>query len=180
MRIFNFDSVKPSKKYIIAYILAIMLGIMSGIVLFNLSSISAYLYDFADNYVYYIFNFNNSTLFFSHLLVELFYLYILFLLCAFTKLKFLTIPILFLRTLLASLYAAILFALFATEGLFIALVVYIPTYLVSAFLMVFICECFKIVCRPYSFFTPLALAVCSSLIFLLLTNTLFRFIIVIA
>lgn len=179
MRILKRNKLKWEIKSIIAYGIALLLAIICGIVLFKLNNISSYVCNFADVYVFYVFNFKNGSLFFSHFLSELFYLYIAFLICRFTKLKFLVYPIYFIRALFFTLYAAILFSFFATEGVIVALIVFIPSFLLSTFFYILVCEQSKLLCPPYSYLCPAVLALVNSLIFLLLINVVFRLIVVI-
>lgn len=179
MGILKCNKLKWDKRCIIAHIIFVILGIICGIVLYNLNKYSNYIYEFADIYVFYVFNFKNGTLFVSHLVTELFYLYIVFLLAYFTKLKFLVFPLIFLRTTVFVLYTIVLFALCAADGIVVAIFVFIPAFLCSLVLLVFICEQCKVICSPYCFLAPAVFALLSSLLFLLLINVLFRVVIVI-
>ena len=179
MRIFNVSKLKWDKKYIIAHIIVIFAAIICGIVLYILNNINNYIYDFADVYVFYIFNFENGTLFFAHFLSELFFLYAVFAICFFTKLKFLACPLIFLKTLFTALYTIILCALFSTEGIIVVILVFIPSFVLSIIALIFLSEQCKIIRRPLCFFLPAIIALVSSLVFLLLINVVFRFIVVI-
>ncbi len=179
MRILNSNKLKWDKKYLIAYIIVIIAAIICGIVLYILNNISNYIYDFADVYVFYVFNFQNGTLFITHFLAELFFLYVVFAIGYFTKLKFLACPVIFFKTLFTALYAIVLCALFATEGVIVVILVYLPSFILSVAAMIFICEQCKQIFQPLCFFFPAILALLSALIFLLLVNVLFRFVVVI-
>ena len=179
MRIFKCNKLRWDKKCLIAYSIVMIASIICGIVLFKLNNISNYIYNYADTYIFYVFNFDNGRLIFSHLVSELFYLYIVFLLSYFTKLKFLVFPIAFLRTLFAVLYTAILFALLGTEGIIVALIVFLPSFLCSMLFLVFLCEQCKQLCTPLAFFIPAIIAVINTLILLLFVNVVFRVIVVI-
>ena len=179
MRIFNCNKLKWDRRCLIAYAIVILAAIICGIVLYNLNSISHYVYDFANIYIYYVFNFNSGKLFISHVLSELVYLYVVFLLAYFTKLKILVYPILFLRTLFTALYIIILCALFGTEGIIVAVLVFIPSFAFSVLFFIVLCEQCKQLCPPYSFICPAFLALLNSVILLLLVNVVFRVIVVI-
>lgn len=179
MRILKPENLKWDKRYIIAYIIAIIIAIISGIVLFKICNISNYLYNFANNYVFYAFNFSNGKLFVSHFISELFYIYLVFLICYFTKLKFLTVAVLFIRTIFFCLYTLILIVFFSTEGICVALLIFIPVYVFSVICCIFICENVKLLCMPYCFILPAILALLNSLALIVLLNTLFRFVVVI-
>ena len=179
MRNFSFKDFSCDKKYLIASLVTLLCSIICGIVLYNLNSISHYVYDFANIYIYYVFNFNSGKLFISHVLCELVYLYVVFLLAYFTKLKILVYPILFLRTLFTALYIIILCALFGTEGIIVAVLVFIPSFAFSVLFFIVLCEQCKQLCPPYSFICPAFLALLNSVILLLLVNVVFRVIVVI-
>ena len=158
MRIFKCSKFKWDIRFLIAYAIVILAAIICGIVLFN---------------------FNSGKLFISHVLSELVYLYVVFLLAYFTKLKILVYPILFLRTLFTALYIIILCALFGTEGIIVAVLVFIPSFAFSVLFFIVLCEQCKQLCPPYSFICPAFLALLNSVILLLLVNVVFRVIVVI-
>ena len=99
MRIFKCNKLKWDIKCLISYAIVVILAIICGIVLFKINNISNYVYNFADIYIFYVFNFNSGSLFFSHFLSEIVYLYIVFLLVYFNKFKFFVYHILFIRAL---------------------------------------------------------------------------------
>lgn len=179
MRILKCNKFKWDFKYLIIDAVVILAAIICGIVLFKMNSISNYVFDFANIYIYYVFNFNSGRLFISHILSELFYLYAVFLLAYFTKFRFLAYPLLFLRTLFTALYIAILCSLFGTEGIIVTVIVFIPSFLCSAVFFIVLREQCRQLCAPYSFICPAVLAVINSVILLLLVNVVFRVIVVI-
>lgn len=179
MRIFNCNKLKWDIRYIIAYAVVIIASIICGIVLFKLGNISSYVFQYANSYVFYVFNFQNGSIFFSHFLSELFYLYVIFLLSYFTKLKIIAYPIIFLRTVFAVIYMAMLFSFFGAEGIIVAIIVFIPSYLCSIAFLVILCEQCRQICRPLVFFCPAIIALINSVILLLLVNVVFRVIVVI-
>lgn len=179
MRNLKLQKLKWDKRYIIAYFCALIIAIICGIVLFKIGNISSYVFNFADNYVFYIFNFQNGNLFISRFLSELFYLYVAFLIAYITKFKFLCVAIMFLRALFAVLYSVILFSLFGTEGIIVAIFIFIPTFCVSFIFYIFISEQCRTFTAPVVFIIPAVLALLNSVILLLLVNVVFRVVVVI-
>jgi len=179
MRILNFCKCKLDKKYLIACIITIILAIICGIVLHVFSGISSYTYNFADTYVFCVINFKNAKIFFSHLAVDLFYFYLFFLIGYFTKCKYLTCPILFLKWLFAVTYIIILFTCFSVEGIIVALIVFIPSFLLSTVFCFCACEFCRFLNKNFVFFFAAVLALISTVITFLLVNILFRVLIVI-
>ena len=179
MRILKCNKLKWDIRWIIAHVIVIIGSIICGIVLFKLNNISNYVYNFADNYVFYVFNFKSGNMFLTHFLSELIYLYVVFFICYCTKLKFLALFVVFLRTLIATIYAIVLCTLFGAEGITVAIFVFIPAFLLSMFFLFFVCEQCREVCSPLCFAFPAILALLNSLILLLLVNVVFRVVIVI-
>lgn len=179
MRIFDFKKVQWDIKYLIAFCTTVLLAIILGIVLFKVSSINIYLYNFTDNYIFYVFSFSNVKLIFSHLLSELFYLYLVFLLVYFTKLKYLSLVIVFIRCLFAVVYSAIMCVTFGFGGILVAVLVFIPLSLVSVVTCWLITESCNLINKKFVFFYPAILAAVNGLLMIILVNILFRFIIMI-
>lgn len=179
MRIFKCNKFKWDIRYLIADAVVIIGAIICGIVLYKLNSVSNYVFDFANIYIYYVFNFTSGRLFLSHIISELVYLYAVFLLAYFTRLKLFVYPILFLRTLFTALYIIILCSLFGTEGLVVAVLVFIPSFICSIIFFIFLCEQCRQLCPPYSYICPAVLALINTIILLLLDNIVFRVIVVI-
>lgn len=163
----------------IAYIIVVILAIICGIVLFKLNNFSNYVFQFADIYIFYVFNFKNTSIFFAHLLSELFYMYVIFLLAYFTKLKFLCYPLTFLRTVFFVFYISLLCVFFGTEGILVALIVFLPSCIFSIGFLILLCEQCKELCNPFCYFAPAVVAIINSIILLLLVNVVFRVIVVI-
>ena len=95
MRILKCKKIEWNTKSLVIHGIVIIAAIICGIVLFKLNNISTYVFDFTDTYIFYVFNFNNGSLFLSHFLTELVYFYLIFLIAYFTKLKFLACPIIY-------------------------------------------------------------------------------------
>ena len=179
MRNLSFKEFSCDKKYIIASIITLICSFICGIVLYELSNINIYFVDFANNYIFYVFNFKNSKLIFPHLLVELFYLYLFFVIAYCTKFKFLTLILLFIRGIFFAIYSAILFSLNSLGGVTVAILVFIPSSVASMILCLFIAENCKIINKKLVFFVPAIFALLNSVLLLILVNLLFRVIIVI-
>ena len=163
MRILSFNIKNCDKKYLIAFLIVLICSIICGIVLYKISNINIYFVDFANDYIFFIFNFSNGKLIFPHLLSELFYLYLFFIIAYFTKLKYLTFFVLFLRGIYFSIYCAILFSLNSLGGVTVAIIVFIPASLLSVVFCCLIADTCRIINKKYVF----------------LVNVLFRVIIVI-
>lgn len=179
MRNLSFKELFCDKKYIIAAIITLICSVTCGIVLYKLSNINIYFVNFANDYIFYVFNFKNSKLIFPHLLSELFYLYLFFLTAYFTKFKFLTLIILFVRGIYFAIYTAILFSLNSLGGITVAVLVFIPSSLVSIIFCLLITESCRIINRKIVFFVPAICALINTLVLIILMNFLFRVIIVI-
>lgn len=179
MRNLSFNGYKWDKRYLIASIITLICSIICGIVLYKIVTINIFFRNFAEEYIYYVFNFKNSTLLISHLLSELFYLYIFFLIGYFTKFKYLTLILVFVRGLFFAVYAAILIGLNALGGVSVAVLVFIPVSCVSLCLCWLTVEICKIINKRYVFFMPAIFAFIVTLIMIILVNIVFRVVIVI-
>ncbi|MDE5721944.1 MAG: hypothetical protein K2I30_04295, partial [Clostridia bacterium] len=149
------------------------------IVLFKVVNINIYFKEFTSDYVYYVFNFKNSKLLFTHILSEIFYLYVFFLIGYFTKFKYLTLIFVFIRGLYFAVYTSILFSMNAFGGITVAIIVFIPTSLISIIFCCATVELCKIVNKKFCFALPAVLALINTLILLILVNIVFRVVIVI-
>jgi len=179
MEILNSRNLKWDKRFVISVLLTIILAIVLGVVLYKTSYISIYIYNFADKYVLYVFTFKSGSLFIGRFLAELFFFYITFLIVYFFKIKYFTLPIFFLRTLFAVFYSIVLFGAFTLEGVFAALLVFIPMLFLSLFTTLFICEQYAIFCKPYNIILPCALSLLCAFAQLILVNVVLRFVVVI-
>lgn len=179
MRNLSFKEFSCDKKYIIATIITLICSIICGIVLYKISNINIYFVDFANDYIFNVFNFKNSKLIFPHLLSELFYLYLFFIVAYFTKFKFLTLIILFVRGIYFAIYAAILFSLNSLGGITVAVLVFIPASVVSIIFCCMITETCRIINKKIVFFVPAIFALVNTLLLIILVNFLFKVIIVI-
>ena len=177
MRTFDFSRFKCGKKHILAYGICVILAIIFGIVLCKITQISIYFQNYASEYLYYVFNFKNGSLLFPKLLYEIVYGYVFFLIARFTRFKFLSLPVLFLKCLLNSVYAVILISSGAFGGTIVAVFVFIPSALVSAALNIFLVENCKKFNKRWAPAMPALFAVADTLLLIVLVNILFRVII---
>ena len=178
MRNLSFKGIKWDKKYFIAALIVLLCSIICGIVLYITIDVHVYFINFAEDYVYYVFGFQNTSIIFSHLLSDLFYFYIFFLISYFTKFKYLTLIFIFIRGIYFAVYASILFTVISFGGITVAVLVFIPISLLSLIFSCMICDCCRSVNKKYVFLIPAALALINMLILLLLINVLFRVVIV--
>ena len=176
----SFKGVKVDKKYFLpAFIVVVVCAIICGIVLFELISINVYFRNFAKDYIYNVFNFKNSKLIFPHLLSEIFYLCFIFLICRFTKFKYLSLLFVFIRVVYIVFYSAILITINSLGGVTVAIFVFIPSSCVSLVFCYILAEFSKCINHKLVFLLPVVLALINTVILLLLINVLFRVIIVI-
>ena len=179
MRNLSFNECKCDLRYLIAVIITFICAIICGIVLYKVVTINIYFKNFAEDYVYYVFNFKNSKLIFSHILRELIYIYLFFLIGYFTRFKYLTLILVFIRGLYFTVYVAILFELVTFGGITVAILVFIPTYIISFAFCWFIAEYCKLINKKYIFFVPAILALTNTVVLTILVNVVFRVVIVI-
>lgn len=179
MGILDLKQIKWNTRVIIYYLIVIILAIISGIVLYITNNLTNNFYNFAKNYIYSIFNFKNTSLFFGHFCSDLFYLYIAFLICYFTKFKFLSGILLFIKTFFTFYYVVVLICLFSVEGIVATLIIFLPCYALWVFKFAFITMNCCSVIKPFIYFTPLVFALIDGIFLLLLINLIFRFIVVI-
>lgn len=179
MRILSFSVKRFDRKYLFAFIITLICSVICGIVLYKTAFNNVYFINFGNDYVYNVFSFNNSPLFFTHLVADAVYFYSFFLICYFTKLKYLTLVFLYIRGLFFGIYAAVLFCITALSGFLVALLVFIPATLISVVVCYFICEECVRCDKKYVFIFPAVLAVTDGIILMLLVNVVFRIIILI-
>ena len=179
MRNLNLCGYKWDKKYFFAFIIAVICSIICGIVLYKPVISNIYLRNLVYNYVYNVFNFNNASLIFPHLLVGLIYIYAAFFVAYFTKLKYLTLIFVFLKGVFFGIYIAIIMSANAFGGVVVGLIVYIPSTLISFVLCYLIVEFCRIFDGKFALFVPAAAAVIDTLIFIILINLVFRAVIAI-
>lgn len=174
MGIFDVKKFKCDKKFLICCGITIFCAILLGIVLYKTTNINVYFKNFTSEYVYRVFHFKSGSLFFSHCVGEIFYLYLFFVIAYFCKIKIAVLPVLFIRCLFSVIYCIILCAFFSLGGIFILITVYLPSVVLSLVCGYFISEGLGCVKKNYVFFAPLALAVINSVVLLVLVNVLFR------
>lgn len=179
MRNLSFKEYKCDKKFMIATIIALICAIICGIVLYKIAHINIYFKEFAADYIFYVFNFKNSKLIFTHILSEIFYLYLFFLIGYFTKFKYLSLILIFVRGIYFSVYTCILIGLNAFGGITVVIFVFLPTALCSLALCFLVVELCKIIDKRYCFVLPAVFAIINTLILIILVNVVFRVVIVI-
>lgn len=179
MRNLSFSVKKCDKKYILAFIITLLCAIVCGIVLYKPVTTNVYFINFANDYVYNVFNFKNTPIFFTHFLADLLYFYVFFLICYATKLKYLTLVFVYLKGLFFGIYAVILICVCAVGGVIVAIFVFIPATVLSFAICCIITEICKNFDKKYAFFVPLVLALLNGIILMLLINVLFRVVIII-
>lgn len=179
MGIIDLKLFKWDKKVIICNIIVILIAIISGIVLYITNNFNKNFYNFAKNYINLVFNFKNTTLFFGHFFSDLFYFSIAFLICYFTKYKFFTSALLFIKTFFTVYYLVLLFTLFSVEGIIAVIIVFLPCYLLWVLKFLLIRSSLNVVCKPHVFFVPLLFSLVDAIVLLVLVNMVFRFIVVI-
>lgn len=170
---------KPDKKYIIAFIITLFCAIICGIVLYKPIINSYYFRNYAEEYVFNVYNFKNSKLLFAHLLSSLIYFYAIFFIAYFTPLKYLSLVFVFLKGLFFGVYFVVLLFINSFGGAVVAVFVFLPSAIVALAFCFASTEFCKIINEPYSLLFPLALALADMIIYSLLINALFRVIIVI-
>ncbi len=178
MRNLSFRGVKFDKKYLFAFLITLICAIICGIVLYKPVTFNIYFVEFADDYVYNVFNFKNSALLFPHLLGDVLYFYICFLLAYFTRFKYFSLFFVFLRGIFFSIYSVILIAVNSVGGVIVACFVFIPASLISLMLCFLIVETCKCINKKYVCFMPAVFAFVSFVVLFLLINVLFRVVIV--
>ena len=167
------------KRFILAFFIALFCSIICGIVLYKPVTANEYFADFAYEYVYNVFTFNNGPLLLTHILSDLIYLYVFFFVCYFTKFKYLTLILIFLRGLFFGVYTAILIGVNSFGGIIVTFFVFVPATLISLALCLIVSETCKKINKKYALFMPAVLAVADLIIYALLINVLFRIIIII-
>lgn len=179
MGIIDLKQIKWDKKVIIYNLVIILTAIISGIVLYITNNTTKNFYNFAKNYIYLIFNFQNTSLFFGHFFSDLLYFSAVFLICHFTKSKFWASIFLFIKTFFTAYYVVLLFALFAIEGIIAAIIVFLPCYALWVFKFLFIRLNCNSVCKPWVYIVPVFFSLIDGIVLLLFVNLIFRFIVVI-
>ena len=178
MRNLSFSVKKCDKRYVLAFIITLICSIVCGVVLYKPITVNIYFINFANDYVYNVFNFNNTPLFFTHFLADVLYFYVFFLICYLTKFKYVTLIFLYLRGLFFGIYAVILICVSSVGGVIVAMFVFIPATVLSFTICCIITEICKNFAR-YAFFVPLVLALIDGIILMLLINVVFRVVIII-
>lgn len=179
MRNLSFNVKCWDKRYLLAFIITLVCSIICGIVLYKPVTTNVYFVNLGADYVYNVFNFKNTPLFFTHLVGDILYFYLFFLICYFTKLKYLTLVFLYLKGLFFGVYVVVLLCANSIGGILVTVFVFIPATLISiavCFLLTELCKSFD---KKYILFVPLLLALIDGIILMLLVNVVFRVVIII-
>ncbi len=179
MRNLSFCKEKWDKRFFLAFIIAVICAIICGIVLCVQLNSNIYLRNLASNYIFNVYNFKNTPLFFSHFLSDLLYFYVCFLIGYCTKFKYLSLILIFIRGLFFGVYCVLLFTVGTFGGGLAAIIVFIPSTLISLCICYFfldLCRCFN---NKYIWLLPLIVAVANGIILMLLINVVFRVVIII-
>lgn len=176
---FNNNKLIIDKKFLLALAITLICSFICGIVLYKAVNINIYFITFADDYIFNVYNFRNGTLLLSRLLSDLIYLYIIFAICYFSKFKYASLIFIFFKGLFFGLYTAILIAASAFGGVIVAVFVFVPISLISLVMCYLVADLCKSVYDKYALVMPLALAIINCVVYALLVNVVFRFVILI-
>lgn len=179
MRNSSFCGYKPDIRFILAFLITLICSIICGIVLYKPVTSNEYFRNFVCEYVYNAFNFNNGPILLSHILADLIYLYALFFICFFTKLKYPTLVLIFIRGMFLGIYASLLIVVCSFSGILVLLIIFLPATLISLALCLFVMEGCKLFPKKYAIGIPAILAVSDCLVLVILVNVVFRIIIII-
>jgi len=177
MRNLSFFKLKCDKRFLMAFVVTLICSIICGIVLYKPVTINFYFIELSEEYVFNVFNFQNGSLLLPHFLAGLIYFYIIFFVCYFTKFKYLTLILTYVKGLFAGIYASLLIACNSFGGVISACLVFIPATLISSILGYFIAENCRSVYKKYAFAVPAVCAVADCLLLFILVNILFRIVV---
>lgn len=175
----SFNRQKWDKNFFFAFLITLICSIICGIVLCVFASNNAYLRDLACDYVYNCFNFNNSSLFLAHLLGDVLYFYLFFLIAYFTRFKYINLIFLFLRGLFFGVYIVLLCSVSALGGVIAFIFVFLPATVISIIICYLLCEFCRCCDNKLVLIIPAILAILDGIILLLLLNVVFRVVIII-
>ena len=130
--------------------------------------------NYADEYVYFVYNFRSISLFLPRLLFGLVYGYLYFIIAYCTRFRLLTLPVIFLRCMTGTVYAVLIISVTAFGGIVAAFVVYIPSALVCLALNVVLIETVRCLTSKFAPFNPTLFALLRAIAESLLLNVLFR------
>ena len=179
MRNLSFCREKWDKRYFLAFCIVLLCSIICGLVLCKFVNYNNYLRNLVSDYVYNVFNFKNTSLVFAHLLGDILYCYVFFVLGYLTKFKYFNLIVLFLRGLFFGIYCVLMVTVASFSGVIVLIFVFVPSTLISMALCFISSEFCGMVDRKYAFLVPAALALIDCIIMLLLINVLFRVVIII-
>lgn len=177
----NFSSCKKcrDKKYLLAFLITLVCSVLCGVILYKPVTTNIYFVNMGYEYVYNVFNFNNTPLFFAHFLGSILSFYLFFLICYFTKFKYLTLIFLYLRGLFFGIYTVILVCVNSLGGILVAIFVFVPATLISFAVCAVISELCKKFDKRFAFIVPTVLALLDGIVLMILINVVFRVVIII-
>lgn len=179
MRNSYFGNYKPDIRFILAFAITLACSIICGIVLYKPVTCNAYFRDFASEYVYNVFNFKNFTLIIPHAVSDLIFFYVLFFVCYFTKFKYATLALIFIKGLFLGIYSSLLVVVCAFSGVLVLLLVFLPSTLVSLAICLVIAEGCKLINKKNASWFPAIFALADCILLVILINILFRVVIII-
>ena len=170
---------KWDKKYFFAFLITLVCSIICGIALCDYVTRNEYLRNLACDYIFNVFNFKNSALIVPHILGDILYFYIFFLIGYFTKFKYLTLIFLFLRGIFFGVYVVLLVCVNSFGGVIVTVFVFVPATLISVAVCYLLVEFGRCWDNKLVFAVPAALALIDCIVLLLLINLVFRVVIII-
>lgn len=170
---------KWDKRFFFAFLITLVCAFVCGIVLYKPVTVNVYFIELGYTYVFRVFNFKNTVLFFTHFFSDLIFFYVIFLICYFSKFKYLSLILIFLRGLFFGIYVAILAGASAFGGVMVMVFVFLPATLISLALCYGVAEFCKICNQKFVFAIPAVLAIADGIVMLLLINVVFRLVIII-
>ena len=179
MRNLSLYGYKWDKKFFFAFLITLLCAMTCGIVLYKPVTANVYFIELGYTYVFRVFNFKNTELFFAHFFSDLIFLYIIFLICYCTKMKYLSLILIFLRGLFFGIYIAILVGVSTFGGTIVMIFVFLPSTIISLALCYAVSEFCKVCNQKFVFALPAALALADAILMLLLINVVFRIVIII-
>lgn len=170
---------KWDKKYFFAFLITLVCSLICGIALCDYVTRNEYLRNLACDYIFNVFNFKNSALIVPHVLGDILYFYIFFLIGYFTKFKYLTLIFLFLRGIFFGVYVVLLVCVNSFGGVIVTVFVFVPATLISVAVCYLLVEFGRCWDNKFVFAVPAALALMDCLVLLILINLVFRVVIII-
>lgn len=177
MRTFAFISVKWDKRYIFLSILSLIIGIICSIVLYKNIIFNIYFKNFSAEYIFRVYNFKNSSLFFTYFFSELIFCFLFLALSYFLKVKYFSLLIILIKSFFIGIYVISLFSVNALSGTVVIVFIFLPSSTISIISNVMLAELCLNFDKTKALILPLILSLITSLFYLILINVVFRFIV---